>query len=34
MHSQLIYMGLEEGTIIKDIQYVHLHVPKYLHEIM
>jgi len=36
MHSQLINMDLQEGIIIKDIYYIHLHIhaPKHIYGAM
>jgi hypothetical protein len=30
MHPQLTNMDLQEGMVIKDVKYVHLHITKHL----
>jgi hypothetical protein len=34
MHPQLINMDLQEGMVIKGIQYIDLHTSKHLHEVV
>jgi hypothetical protein len=34
MHTQLINMDLQEGMVIKGIEYIYLHAIKHLHKTM